>query len=334
MALAALPQAAARARLDWSAEVGPQPSKPVVAGNEVYVGTQTPDRRTELHRFAADTGRKLSTAHTWPGLLETQLGGTAIMRNPDGQVMGVNARTGERNWGFQVAGHAVSVVSDGQTVAVASDRMLTGIVEPQEAPMDLSFQLDLQETKSLAPGPCGGWLVHTGRYTGAARLNHVDSQGNLQWSVPVASGGPQHAPALTPDGNVLSANFEGQVTAHRCEDGAEVWRFPTGQTYINRPDVGPDGQVIVSTVNGHVSQLDESGRATWTSDTGDRVQRAFVHADGTVFVQHPECLEALDPATGESLQKLPIHQGDLTQGPDGNLYNLGKKGILQRIVLE
>lgn len=332
--VAGLPQAAARARLDWSVEVGPSPSKPVVSGTEVYVGTQTVDRRSELHCFDAKTGRRLSKAHTWPGVLETELGGTAIMRSPDGQVMGVNARSGERNWGFQPSSFPSAIVSNGETVAVASDRMLTGLVEPQEAPLDLSFQLDLKDTKNLAPGPFGGWLAHTGRYTGEGRLNSLDAQGNLLWSVPVATGGPQHTPASTPSGEVLSANFEGYVSAHRPEDGAEVWRFSTAETYINPPDVGPEGQVIVSTANGSVSRLNEKGKAVWTEDTGDRVGRAFVHSDGTVFVQHPTCLEALDATTGKSLQKLPIHQGDLTQGPDGNLYNVGKKGVLQRIVLE
>lgn len=334
MSLGAMQTSAARARLDWSTPVGPNASKPVVAGDEVYVGTQTVDRRSEIHRFSCATGRSLSTAHTWPGVLESRMGKTAIVRSPDGQVMGVNARTGEREWGFQPANYPAAVISDGKTVVVAAHDGLTGITDTETLPMDLSFTADLRDTKSLAPGLDGGWLVHTGRYTGEGKLNSLNSQGDLQWSVPVATGGPQHAPAVLPDGTVLSTNFDGRVAAHDGRDGHELWRFDTKETYVNRPDVGPSGELVVSTCSGKVSQLGPQGRASWTTDTGDRVQRAFVHADGTVFVQHPECLEALDPATGKSLQKLSIPPGELTQGADGSLYALGRGGILQKIVLE
>jgi outer membrane protein assembly factor BamB len=307
----------------------------VPAGDEVYVGTQSVDRRSEIHRFSAQTGQKLSTAHTWPGVLETQIGpSTAIMRSPDGQVMGINARTGDRQWGFQPANYPAAIESDGKTVVVGSKESVNGIYEPQESPMDLSFSSDLAQTQSLAPGADGGWLVHTGQFTGQGRLNSLDEQGTVKWSVPVATGGPQHAPAMLPNGTALSTNFNGYVSAHDATDGHELWRFQTDQTYVNRPDVGPNGQVVVSTCQGTVSQLDAAGKATWTTDTGDRVQRAFVHEDGTVFVQHPQSLEALDPATGKSLQMLPIQPGDLVQGADGNLFSLGKGGILQRIVLE
>lgn len=335
VSLASLPTSAARARLDWSAHVGTNPSEPIIAGDEIYVGTQSVDRRSEIHRFSAETGQKLSSAHTWPGVLEGQLGPTAVMRCPDGQVMGVNARSGEPQWSFQPSSHPAAIESDGETVVVATRDTLTGVYEPaEESPMDIAFRTDLSKAQSLAPGHDGEWLVHTGQSMGQGRLNQLDSQGQVKWSVPVASGGPQHAPAVLPDGSVLSTNFDGYVSAHSGTDGHELWRFDTRQTYVNRPDIGPQGQVIVSTCVGQVSQLSPDGTPAWTVDTGDRVQRTFVHEDGTVFVQHPQSLEALDPATGKSLQTLSLQSGDLVQGPDGNLFSLGRAGILQRIVLE
>lgn len=332
--LASLPSAAATARLDWSVPVSGTTSRPVPTRDEVYLSTQTVDRRTEIHRYAADSGRKLSSAHTWPGVLESQVGSTAVLRSPDGQILGVNARTGERQWGFQPAEFTQALASDGETLVVAGDKSLTGITEVETSPMDISFVADLKDTKSIAPGQEGGWLVHTGRYTGEGRLNRLNAQGDPVWSVPVATGGPQHAPAVLPDGQVLTTNFDGYVAAHDGATGQERWRFETDETYTNRPDVGPDGQVVVSTCKGRVSQLDGQGQSAWSVDTGDRVQTTFIHQDGTVFVQHPGSLEALDGATGKSLQKLPIQSGDLVQGPDGSLFSLGRQGVLQRIVLE
>ncbi|GMU54556.1 MAG: hypothetical protein AMXMBFR33_37020 [Candidatus Xenobia bacterium] len=331
--IASLPSAAALARLDWKAEVGPQPSKAVVAGDEVYVGTQTPDKRSELHRFSAASGRRLSTAHTWTGTLQGSMGSTAVMKGVDGQLMGVDASSGERKWGFHAGLRPTAEGYNGEQAVVATERGLAALSEGGPAGLEVPFSITLPDARCISPGP-DGWLVLTGRYSGTGQIVSLDSQGQTRWKAPADTGGPRHAPQMGVEGTVYSTGYNGMLSAFDGKTGELKWQYETGETYNNRPDVGPAGQVVVSTQRGHVALLDSEGRETWKLDTGAQVLGCFVHPDGTVFVQHPESLEALDALTGSTLQKLPIQPADLTQAPDGSLYAMSRNGTLQKIVLE
>lgn len=331
--IASLPSAAALARLDWKAEVGPQPSKAVVAGDEVYVGTQTPDKRSELHRFSAANGRRLSTAHTWTGTLQGSMGSTAVMKGADGQLMGVDASSGERKWGFHAGLRPNAEGYDGEQAVVATERGLSVLREDSRTGLDVPVSIQLTDTRCISPGP-DGWLVLTGRYSGTGQIISLDSQGKTRWKAPADTGGPRHAPQAAADGTVYSTGYNGMLSAFDGKTGELKWQYETGETYNNRPDLGPQGQVVVSTQRGHVALLDAEGREAWKLDTGAQVVGCFVHPDGTVFVQHPESLEALDAMTGATLQKLPIQPADVTQAPDGSLYAMSRNGTLQKIVLE
>ncbi len=331
--IASLPSAAATARLDWKAEVGPQPSKAVVAGDEVYVGTQTPDKRSELHRFSAANGRRLSTAHTWTGTLQGRMGSTAVMKGVDGHLMGVDASSGERKWGYHSGLRPTAEAFNGEQAVLATESRLVALSEAARGGLEAPFSIPLQDARSISPGP-DGWLVLTGRYSGTGQIVSLDSQGQTRWMAPADTGGPRHAPRMGVEGTVYSTGYNGMLSAFDGKTGELKWQYETGETYNNQPDVGPAGQVVVSTRRGQVVLLDCEGRATWEVDTGAQVLGCFVHPDGTVFVQHPESLDALDAVTGTTLQKLPIAPADLTQAPDGSLYAMSKNGTLQKIVLE
>lgn len=110
-------------------------------------------------------------------------------------------------------------------------------------------------------------------------------------------------------------------------DGGVKWRFEARGRVDTSPAVHRrDGQdrITFGSWDGHVYQVDDTGRLLWKVATGDEVWSSpVVSADGVVYIgSNDDHIYAIDP-TGSVLWKTRL-DGDLfaspALGPDGTLY--------------
>lgn len=324
------PQAAATARVDWSVDTGKTPyGKPTVTEDRVVLGTFD-DQRCQVHRFDLQTGKQIRTTNiSHQGTLEGQMGGRVVLRSVDGMLIGSDCRSGERIWGYAPSGYPGAVaISDDLTVVGGRDSLTA--IRPDGESIALQYNLPVRNATGITLTPEGGVLAQTQQ----GKLYNITPQGTLNWMSEVEAGGQQHKPVLGPDGNVYTVGFGGTLTA-LDPDGHERWQHSTGETYVNTPTAGPNGEIVSSTFKGKVTCLEaDSGDVRWTHQAEGRVDKTFVHEDGTIFYHNRGTLTALDGEDGHVLQQLPVPEGDLAQAPDGSLVVSTREGVLQRIVLE
>lgn len=324
------PQAAARARVDWSVDLGKTLyGKPALTEDEVVLGSFD-DARCQVHRIDQKTGSTLSTVNVHhQGTLEGQLDGSPIVRTVDGSLAGTDPATGERRWIYTPNGYPGALAISEETMIVGGRNSLTWI-KPEDETIDLAHNLPVKNATGLTITPEGGVLAQTQE----GKLYNISPVGTLTWSTRVEAGGSQHQPVLGPDGMVYSVGFGGTLTA-LDPSGVTRWQFKAGQPYVNNPAPGEQGEVVASTFKGQVTSLDvASGKVQWSHDLGKPVDKTFVHQDGTVFVHHRDGLKALDGESGQVVQELSLPEGEVNQAPDGNLVLTTKQGNVKRIVLE
>lgn len=340
--LASLPNSAARARLGWSEEIDQNVGRKLVAtGDEVVVGTSLPNQPAQLQRFKNGTGESVTVECQCPGQLEGRVGGTVILRSPEGQLIGVSADTGERKWDYQAGGYPSTAFAN-EKMFVLDRQSLTGVTNKPDGELELSSPTNLSQPRTLTGDGAGGLVVQSGQYTGEGRLSRVDSEGNLLWTNQVDVGGPQHSPAVGPDQVAYATGFGGRYVALDLSSGEKIWELKTRETYVNAPTPGTrPGELVVSTHGGEVSSVDgQTGQVKWTVRAGGGVDQTFIHPDGTVFAhtfdrQDGYSLVALNPEHGDVDQRMPLPEGELVQGGDGNLYMVDRQlGRLQQVVLE
>lgn len=324
------PQAAARARVDWSVDLGKTLyGKPCLQEDQVVLGSFD-DQRCQVHRLDIENGSSISTINvSHQGTLEGQMDGKVILRGVDGNLIGADAHTGERLWGYQPSGYPGAVAVDDKQAVVGGRNSLT-VIKPDGETISLQSNLPVRNATGIALTPQGGVLAQTQD----GRLFNITPQGTLSWSTPVEAGGQQHQPVLGPDGTIYTVGFGGTLTALDT-GGRPMWQHPTGETYVNNPTPGAHGEVITSTFKGNVTSLDaRTGEVNWSHKAGKVVDKTFVHQDGTVFYHNRNTLTALDGETGNVLQELSLPEGEIAQAPDGSLVVSTREGNVQRIVLE
>ncbi len=324
------PQAAARARVDWSVDLGKTLyGKPALTEDEVVLGSFD-DMRCQVHRIDKNTGETLSTVNvTHQGTLEGQLDGAPIFRAVDGSLAGTDPATGERRWIYTPNGYPGALAISEETMVVGGRNSLTWI-KPEDETIDLAYNLPVRNATGISLTPEGGVLAQTQD----GKLYNISPVGTLTWSARVEAGGPQHQPVLGPDGVVYTVGFGGTLTALEPSGGTR-WQHKSGQPYVNTPAPGENGEVVASTFKGQVSSIDvKTGAVRWSRDTGKPVTKTFVHEDGTVFVHHGDGLQAREGESGQVVQELALPKGELNQAPDGSLVLTTLQGRVQRIVLE
>jgi outer membrane protein assembly factor BamB len=187
-------------------------------------------------------------------------------------------------------------------------------------------------------------------YTGAGRLDAVDSTGRIQWQYPVMNppltvdmltknGG--HIPignfwldspmAVGDDGKLYFCAVDSRLVA-LTSDGHFTWEFKTKTHSVNHaaPVIDADGTIYFASDDGTVYALFPNGRLKWAFDAGGGPISAtpVLAQDGTIYVVNGSGLLAVSAEGtwraradfGGSVDSSP------TIAPDGTVYVAGRAG--------
>jgi len=187
-------------------------------------------------------------------------------------------------------------------------------------------------------------------YTGAGRLDAVDSTGRIQWQYPVMdppltvdmltkNGG--HIPvgnflldspmAVGDDGTLYFCAVDSRLVA-LTSDGHFTWEFKTKTHSVNHaaPVIAADGTIYFASGDGTIYALFPNGRLKWASDAGGGpISAAPVLAqDGTIYAANGSGLFAVS-AEGKLLVQAAVGgsvDSSPTIAPDGTVYVAGRAG--------
>jgi outer membrane protein assembly factor BamB len=131
------------------------------------------------------------------------------------------------------------------------------------------------------------------------------------------------APALSPDGTIYQATFEGSLIAI-SPDGREKWRFNAGLEIKSAPSIADDGTIYFGSRDRKCHALTPDGKAKWTFATGGWVDATpAIAQDGTIcFGSWDTFFYALKP-DGTVKWKYPagaIIEAPAAIGRDGAIY--------------
>jgi eukaryotic-like serine/threonine-protein kinase len=189
-------------------------------------------------------------------------------------------------------------------------------------------------------------------YTGAGRLDAVDSTGRIQWQHPVMN------PPLTVDtlptsgGHVPVGNFwldsamavGDDSTLYFCAvdsrfialtaDGQLRWEFKTKTHSVNHasPVIAADGTIYFGSGDGTLYALRPDGTPKWTFDTvgGPFSATPLLAEDEPIYAVNDAGLFAISPA-GKVLAQATVGGSvgsSPTIAPDGTVYVAGRTGKL------
>ena len=187
-------------------------------------------------------------------------------------------------------------------------------------------------------------------YTGAGRLDAVDSTGRIQWQYPVMNppltvdmltknGG--HIPvgnfwldspmAVGDDGTLYFCAVDSRLVA-LTSDGHFTWEFKTKTHSENHaaPVIAADGTIYFASGDGTIYALFPNGRLKWASDAGGGPISAtpVLAQDGTIYAVNGSGLFAVS-AEGKLLAQAAVGgsvHSSPTIAPDGTVYVAGRAG--------
>jgi len=187
-------------------------------------------------------------------------------------------------------------------------------------------------------------------YTGAGRLDAVDSTGRIQWQYPVMnppltvdmitkSGG--HIPvgnfwldsamAVGDDGTLYFCAVDSRLMALTL-DGHLKWEFKTKTHSVNRasPVIAVDGTIYFASGDGFLYALRPDGSQKWAFDSESRTFSAtpVLAEDETIYVVNDAGLFAVS-SEGKLLARAIIGgsvASSPTIAPDGTVYVAGRAG--------
>jgi outer membrane protein assembly factor BamB len=187
-------------------------------------------------------------------------------------------------------------------------------------------------------------------YTGAGRLDAVDSTGRIQWQYPVMNP-PLNVDMLTKNGghipvgnfwldSPMAAGDDG--TLYFCavdsrlialtSDGQLKWEFKTKTHSVNHgsPVIAVDGTIYLASGDGNLYAVLPDGTQKWAFDAESGVFSAapVLAEDGTIFVVNDGGLFAVS-AEGKLLAHAVVGgsvASSPTIAPDGTVYVAGRAG--------
>jgi outer membrane protein assembly factor BamB len=187
-------------------------------------------------------------------------------------------------------------------------------------------------------------------YTGAGRLDAVDSTGRIQWQYPVMNP-PLNVDMLTKNGghipvgnfwldSPMAAGDDG--TLYFCavdsrlialtSDGQLKWEFKTKTHSVNHgsPVIAVDGTIYFASGDGNLYAVLPDGTQKWAFDAESGVFSAapVLAEDGTIFVVNDGGLFAVS-AEGKLLAHAVVGgsvASSPTIAPDGTVYVAGRAG--------
>ena len=275
--------------------------------------------------------------------------GTIYLSNDDQSIFAVN-HTGAQQWvtgGGPYANKGMGAVSGAidQTYLYTPWRGLLRAVRLTYGTFSWPAGYGFQTGGSISK-LANGLIV----YTGAGRLDAVDSTGRTQWEYPVMNppltvdmitknGG--HVPvgnfwldspiAVGDDGTIYFCAVDSRLMA-LTGDGQLKWEFKTKTHSVNRasPVIAVDGTIYFASGDGRLYALQPDGTQKWAFDAGGVAISAtpLLAEDETVYVVNDAGLFAISPEgkllahaiAGGSVKSSP------TMAPDGTIYIAGRTG--------
>ncbi|MGC1274698.1 MAG: PQQ-binding-like beta-propeller repeat protein [Planctomycetaceae bacterium] len=245
------------------------------------------DKRTgELLWAKAPGGRIDDTIYTNPVIAVIDGVRQLICGNADGAVYGINARTGEKLWGFELSrrGILVSPVVEGKYVYISQGEDNIDTTEFGRVQcIDASLRGDITKTG-------GVWRVNGVRAGYSSPTIH--------------------------DGVLYLVTDSGMLIAFDAKDGKRLWEYKIGTVGKGSP-VWADGKIYVMEVNGriHILKVDRE-KATKLSDvtlpaTGDQQGNDEIYAspalsNGRVyFVTRDRTICIADPGAKPENGEIP-----------------------------
>lgn len=253
-------------------------------------------------------------------------GGLLVMPTSSGLLVGMDARTGEERWVFDVQGTCrqsrPAIVDD---VLYVSDMAAVNAITLGDAPEWLwktplgdgtttvvsgtvSIDGDVVVASSLSPVP----LVEELNITDIHVLNAADGTEAYRYQA-APDEGESYQFAIQ-DGVIYSRvdllGFERSFYYSRTLDGTERWTSRTTAEVRSYPAVSRDGSVVYGVAVGGVEGYDATtGQTVWKSQLPQTVDPDMVLIDGVLYigaVPPASVIYALNAAEGTLLTSIPV----------------------------
>ncbi|QLG29030.1 PQQ-binding-like beta-propeller repeat protein [Halorarum halophilum] len=260
---------------------------------------------TGEQRWTAETGATRMGIHGTPTIVD----GIAFIGGYDGDLYAFDVETGEtvwrtRRWALDgsIAIGSSPAYWDGVVYVVAEystpDAGTMWAIDAETGrPMWCDDRLLGMPHPSTAIDPVSERLV-TGSNDGVVYCWEFPSM-EFAWEFQTDG----HVKGTTPlyDGSAFVGSWDGNVYRLDLEDGAERWRFETGEVVMSNPGIDPDAGVVYVGGDDHrVHALDaDTGEELWARNVGGHVIGSLtVTAESVLVGSYDAHLYALDKGTG------------------------------------
>ncbi|MBM4370600.1 MAG: PQQ-like beta-propeller repeat protein [Deltaproteobacteria bacterium] len=273
-------------------------STPVIGGDgTVYVGSADrvfyaigPDGQ---ERWRLETGEIIDSSALLDDL------GRVYVGSGDGRLYARDSATGAEVWTFQADGPEVrgafinwfegnvALGPDG-TLVVPNDNWFVYGIDRDTGAVAWRLETPDQTWSLAAVDPQTGDLYQCNNNLLSFLGDNVfalDAAGGLRWSA-FTGATIAASPALTEDGLLFVAGFDGFLRAFDAASGEVVWSFGTRDHLYASPALLPGGGVVQASADGTVYGLDRlTGEALWAFDTLEPIRSSpAVAGDGTIYV--------------------------------------------------
>jgi outer membrane protein assembly factor BamB len=274
---------------------------PMAQGGASHDGVMPgpPPAGTPRLAWQADTGGELYAA---PSLS----GGLLFVSSKNGQILAVNAATGEIAWSSELS----TYVTRG-TPAIADGVVFAGggfdFRAFDAATGKVLWQVPVQYGGQASPTIAGDFVLVTSQQGWLYALRR--DTGETAWRIPTE--GLAFGSVAVMDDNVIFGTDEGIVYNAKLDTGRLNWRtMVTGAVFATPALSG--NTVFVTTASGEVNALDvETGQQRWTANHGSTNSLA-ISGDLVVVAASDGGVYGLDAATGTQRWLHPAGSNHLT----------------------
>jgi outer membrane protein assembly factor BamB len=295
----------------WSAEVGGQPSYPLIADDRVFTVVDESNGAVENETFGTDvvaldlaTGAELwrqrFTGHFWTATLSYH-DGLLIAAEPDGHTAAFDAATGNVHWETDIGSRpGILSMLDGRIYGFLNqsltvhDASTGGQVWRRQSGGNSYASPSVAGDAVFTTNDCGVtrwdrssgehlWSVSSsgclvgGIFTGSIHQGLVYTRDTDRHFVVRAEDGvpiAQHDGALTPAFTATQGFFvddEGDLVARNVDDLAPLWTF-SAPAPVAVPPLVSNGTVFIATIAGDVYGLRAAdGVPVWSSNVGEPI---------------------------------------------------------------
>ncbi len=182
-----------------------------------------------------------------------------------------------REWRYATGGALrtpIAVDSDGSIYFAAEDRYLYAL----ESDGRLRWRYDTRRMPEGVLSLTGDGIVLLS--VAPNRLVGINRSGERAFSY--RARGQILAPAITPDGNIVTAFGEGGIV-FLTPAGHVVWNRRLDTEITAAPVIGADGAIYVATAGARVVKMDQDGRSLGATELSEPAKRLFALRDGSVL---------------------------------------------------